>query len=67
MDPEPHASGHNKQYFPEEEELLIALKQLGDLSWPAIAGRFNASVAYDRQRTASALENKWRQLRKTYQ
>ncbi|KAJ6142221.1 hypothetical protein N7497_011320 [Penicillium chrysogenum] len=66
MAAEPNAPGHNKQYYEEEEHLLIALKQLG-LSWPEIALRFNESVPDDRHRTASALENKWRQLRKTHQ
>ncbi|KAJ5882313.1 uncharacterized protein N7529_000985 [Penicillium soppii] len=66
MSAEPNAPGHNKQYYEEEEDLLIMLKQLGGLSWPEIAHRFNESVTDDRRRTASALENKWRQLRKTY-
>ncbi|KAJ6001638.1 hypothetical protein N7522_006865 [Penicillium canescens] len=67
MAAEPNAPGHNKQYYEEEEHLLISLKQLGGLSWPEIALRFNESVPDDRHRTASALENKWRQLRKTHQ
>ncbi|KAJ6094235.1 hypothetical protein N7467_003080 [Penicillium canescens] len=28
---EPNALGHNKQYYKEEEHLLISLKQLGGL------------------------------------
>ncbi|OQE10127.1 hypothetical protein PENFLA_c001G04860 [Penicillium flavigenum] len=67
MAAEPNAPGHNKQYYEEEENLLIVLKQLEGLSWPEIAVRFNESVPADRHRTASALENKWRQLRKTHQ
>ena len=67
MTAEPNAPGHNKQYYEEEEQLLIVLKQLGGLSWSEIALRFNESVPEDRHRTASALENKWRQLQKTHQ
>ncbi|KAJ5593086.1 hypothetical protein N7537_009990 [Penicillium hordei] len=67
MTAEPNAPGHNKQYYKEEEQLLIVLKQLGGLSWSEIALRFNESVPEDRHRTASALENKWRQIQKTHQ
>ncbi|OJZ80190.1 hypothetical protein ASPFODRAFT_53828 [Aspergillus luchuensis CBS 106.47] len=60
-DSEFFASGHNKQYYPEEELLLIQLKQSG-MSWYQIEDAYNRVVQQDRQRTASALENKWRQL-----
>lgn len=55
------ASGHNKTYYESEERLLIELKSSG-LSWREIELEFNKNVQSDRQRTASALENKWRQL-----
>ncbi|KAE8159250.1 hypothetical protein BDV40DRAFT_273761 [Aspergillus tamarii] len=55
------ASGHNKNYYPEEEQLLIHFKQSG-LSWIQVEDIYNRTVSRDRQRTASALENKWRQL-----
>lgn len=67
MAAEPNAPGHNKQYYEEEENLLIVLKQIEGLSWTEIALRFNERVPDDRHRTASALENKWRQLRRTHQ
>jgi hypothetical protein len=60
MDDTP-APGHNKQYTDEEEQLLTVLK-LSGLSWREIETEYNKSVTADRQRTASALENKWRQL-----
>ncbi|OJJ66303.1 hypothetical protein ASPBRDRAFT_48959 [Aspergillus brasiliensis CBS 101740] len=60
-DSESLASGHNKQYYPEEEFLLIQLKQSG-MSWYQIEDSYNRVVPQDRQRTATALENKWRQL-----
>lgn len=58
------APGHNKQYYPEEEDLLVSLKQLG-LSWVEITHRYNQSVTTERHRTTTALENKWRQIRRT--
>ncbi|PKX91419.1 uncharacterized protein P174DRAFT_452741 [Aspergillus novofumigatus IBT 16806] len=60
------ASGHNKTYYPSEEQLLIELKSSG-LSWKEIEIEYNKNVQEDRQRTASALENKWRQLCRDFQ
>jgi hypothetical protein len=57
-------SGHNKQYYEEEEALLIFLKGQR-LSWPQIVAQFNAAVASDRQRNVAGLSNKWRQLNST--
>ncbi|KAL4782943.1 hypothetical protein BJX76DRAFT_331347 [Aspergillus varians] len=54
-------SGHNKPYNPNEVQLLIALKSSG-MPWRLIELEYNRQVPADRQRTASALENKWRQL-----
>ncbi|KAL4746848.1 hypothetical protein BDW72DRAFT_197319 [Aspergillus terricola var. indicus] len=61
----PTASGHNKQYHNNEEQLLILLKTSG-LSWRQIEIEYNKNVAEDRRRTATALENKWRQLLNDY-
>jgi hypothetical protein len=61
----PTASGHNKQYHNNEEQLLIFLKTSG-LSWRQIEIEYNKNVAEDRRRTATALENKWRQLLNDY-
>lgn len=65
LDSSESASGHNKPYDDTEEQLLVTLKGMG-LSWHQIAIEFNSRVATDRQRSASALENKWRQLRHAY-
>jgi hypothetical protein len=65
MNESDNVSGHSKQYRPEEEELIITLKSSG-LSWREIEAEYNRQVANDRQRTMSALENKWRQLFNDY-
>jgi hypothetical protein len=54
-------SGHNKQYYEEEEALFIYLKTQR-LSWPQVVAQFNAAVASDRQRNVAGLRNKWCQL-----
>lgn len=56
-------SGNNRKYTDEERCLLASLKQLR-LSWVEIAVQFNSRVSVDRQRTASALENQWREIKK---
>lgn len=56
------ASGHNQQYTETEERILVYFKMQG-LSWPEIVNEFNKRVDLDRQRTKSALEAKWRQLK----
>ncbi|KAL4929401.1 uncharacterized protein BDV17DRAFT_261762 [Aspergillus undulatus] len=61
MDESFFSSGHNKSYNSDEEQLLITLKFSG-FSWRVIEAEYNRRVPVDRQRTASALENKWRQL-----
>ncbi|KAL6230749.1 hypothetical protein BDW75DRAFT_221824 [Aspergillus navahoensis] len=61
MDESFTSSGHNKAYTPGEEKLLITLKCSG-FPWRIIELEYNRRVPADRQRTASALENKWRQL-----
>jgi hypothetical protein len=58
----PLASGSEKPYLPEEEQYLIELKN-NHYSWPCIEELFRRFAKPDRQRTRSALENKWRQLK----
>ncbi|KAL4862073.1 hypothetical protein BDV12DRAFT_203412 [Aspergillus spectabilis] len=65
MSSDSNATGHNKEYYPYEDHILIYLKSL-DLSWIHIAEEFNSRVDINRQRTAAALENKWRQLKRDF-
>jgi hypothetical protein len=58
----PLASGSGKPYLPEEEQYLIELKN-NHYSWPCIEELFRRFAEPDRQRTRSALEKKWRQLK----
>lgn len=56
-----NASGHSKPYTTTEEQILVYFKKQG-YTWPQITYEFNQRVDIDRQRTAAALESKWRQL-----
>lgn len=55
-------SGLGKRYLPHEERRILELRAEGHL-WPDIAKQFNEEVDSDRQRTAGALQNKWRSLK----
>ncbi|THC93586.1 hypothetical protein EYZ11_006939 [Aspergillus tanneri] len=63
MSSDSYAPGHNKEYYPHEEGMLLYLKSRG-VSWIQVAEEFNLRVNISRRRTPAALENKWRQLRK---
>ena len=56
------APGNNKPYTDIEMQVLIYFKNQG-LSWNDIATEYNKRVDLDRERTAAALESKWRQLK----
>lgn len=58
-------SGHNRRYYRDEEYLLVWLMNF-NLSWNRIEQIYNQNVPRDRQRTARALENKYRQLLRNF-
>jgi hypothetical protein len=60
-----NTTGHNKEYYPHEEHILIHFKRW-DLSWIHIAEEFNSRVDINRRRTPAALESKWRQLKRDF-
>ncbi|KAL2859798.1 uncharacterized protein BJX67DRAFT_368786 [Aspergillus lucknowensis] len=65
MSSDSNSTGHNKEYYPHEEHILIYFKSW-DLSWIQIAEEFNSRVDINRQRTPAALESKWRQLKRYF-
>ncbi|KAJ5602073.1 hypothetical protein N7510_011607 [Penicillium lagena] len=65
MSSDANATGNNKEYFPHEEQILLYFKSCG-LSWIHIAKEFNLRVDINRQRTPTALENKWRELNRAF-
>ena len=56
------APGNNKPYMDIEIRVLVYFKNQG-LTWNDIATEYNKRVDLDRERTAAALERKWRQLK----